>query len=75
MRVKYIKPPLDIRDTQKHTWIDTGVPGGSCWCKHCDVNYGREKSGYCEDEYPTLSLDDMVFDEIVFPFDDFEEII
>lgn len=44
----------------KHMWIDTGVPGGSRWCKNCDIDY---------EEFEALQS--MKFDDLL----DEEEII
>ena len=59
--------PLEL-DLQKHQWVDTGVPGGSCWCKHCDVDFGKENSKFCE---PKTSVHN--FDNFEFIGMDFEE--
>lgn len=56
--------------TQKHQWIDSGVPGGSCWCKHCDVDFGKENGEYCEIKQSDFHLDES-FGSI--DFTDFEE--
>jgi len=40
----------------KHEWIDTGVPGGSRWCKRCNLDYDKHKSDYCDSEMFSLDL-------------------